>query len=205
MLRDDRASWSSVLIKLRNKMIHKIESPRLTMNYVLVGGKARAVFPTVNHQDLRQYLDLFWENLYQAVEETVVLCIAIRLPDRIVPCRISDDSVNPDAAVPLVFPDADYNARAPTLPATNLQQPVIDPEQVAPVWQQPDMRRALPPAPEVILERRHLPIRCPEVAHHLPQRLQALYRLPMTQHGLAVQMQRVNLDRAVLSAYRDQS
>jgi hypothetical protein len=54
-----------------------------------------AGFPTLNGQELRQCLGLIWGNLYQAIEETVVLCIAIRLPDHIAPCRIPDDSVDP--------------------------------------------------------------------------------------------------------------
>jgi hypothetical protein len=95
MLRGDRAAWSSVLIGTRNRIIHDIECPRLRMNYGVVGGTVRAGFPTVSGQELRQYLNLFWENLYQAVEETVLVCIAIRMPDNFVPCRIPEDRVDP--------------------------------------------------------------------------------------------------------------
>lgn len=94
-LRGDRAAWGSILIGTRNTIIHDIDCPQQKMNYGVAGGKVCALFPTVSRQELRQYLNLFWENLYQAVEEAVLLCIAIRMPDSIVPCRIPDDRVDP--------------------------------------------------------------------------------------------------------------
>jgi hypothetical protein len=66
------------------------------MSYRIVDGKVRAFFPTIAGQELRRYLDLLWVNLYQAVEEVVLLCMAIRMPDSIVPCRIPDDRVDPN-------------------------------------------------------------------------------------------------------------
>jgi len=95
MLREDRAAWSSTLIGTRDRIIHDIDCPQLKMNYRVSGGKVCAFFPTASRQELRQYLNLFWENLYQAVEETVLLCIAIRMPDNIAPFRIPDDKVDP--------------------------------------------------------------------------------------------------------------
>ena len=65
------------------------------MNYRIESGEASPLFPTVDRQELRQYLNLFWENLYQAVEEIVLLSIAIRMPDWLVPCRIPDDKIDP--------------------------------------------------------------------------------------------------------------
>lgn len=95
MLQGDRAAWSSTLIGTRDRIIHDIDCPQLKMNYGVAAGKVCAFFPTVSGRELRQYLNLFWENLYQAVEETVLLCIAIRMPDYIVPCRIPNDQVDP--------------------------------------------------------------------------------------------------------------
>jgi hypothetical protein len=95
MLREDRVAWSSTLIGTRDRIIHDVGCPQLKMNYRVAGGKVSAFFPTVSRQELRQYLNLFWENLYQAVEETVLLCIAVRMPGNIVPCRIPDDRVDP--------------------------------------------------------------------------------------------------------------
>jgi hypothetical protein len=95
ILRGDRAAWSSTLIGTRNRIIHDIDCPQLKMTYRIAEGKVCAFFPTVSRQELRQYLNLFWENLYQAVEETVLLCIAIRMPENIVPCRIPDEQVDP--------------------------------------------------------------------------------------------------------------
>jgi hypothetical protein len=95
MLRGDRAAWSLKLIGTRDRIIHDIDCPQLKVRYRVAGAKVYALFPTVDHLELRQYLNLFWENLYQAVEETVLLCIAIRLPDNIAPRRIPDDKVDP--------------------------------------------------------------------------------------------------------------
>jgi hypothetical protein len=95
MVRGDRATWLSTLIRTRDRINHDIECPQLRMTYGVVGGELRAGFPTVSGQELRQYLTLFWENLYQAVEETVLVCIAMRMPDNFVPCRIPDDRVDP--------------------------------------------------------------------------------------------------------------
>jgi hypothetical protein len=95
MLRGERAAWPSTLIRTRDRINHDIECPQLRMTYGVVGGKLRAGFPTVSGHELRQYLTLFWENLYQVVEETVLVCIAIRMPDNFVPCRIPDDEVDP--------------------------------------------------------------------------------------------------------------
>ena len=86
---ESETNWS------RDRIIHDIDCPQLKVNYRIAGGKVVAFFPTVDRQELCRYLNLFWENLYQSVEETVLLCIAIRLPDNIVPCRIPDDKIDP--------------------------------------------------------------------------------------------------------------
>ena len=94
MLRGERASWSAVLIGTRNRIDHDIECPQLKMNYGIVGGKIAAGFPTVSRQELRGYLDQLWTNLYQAVEDTVALCLTMRMPDNIVLNRIPETLVN---------------------------------------------------------------------------------------------------------------
>jgi hypothetical protein len=95
MLRGDRAAWSLKLIGTRDRIIHNVDCPQLRVRYRVAGAKVHALFPTVDHLELRRYLNLFWENLYQAVEETVLLCVAIRLPGNIAPSRIPDDKVDP--------------------------------------------------------------------------------------------------------------
>lgn len=100
-LRGDRAAWMLKLIGTRDRMIHDITCPQLKMRYHLgVGGKVLPLFPTVDHEDLRRYLNLFWENLFQAVEQTVILCITIRLPDYLAPCRIAEDKIDPSLRFP---------------------------------------------------------------------------------------------------------
>jgi hypothetical protein len=95
MLRGERQTWSAVLIGLRNRIDHDIDCPKLQMNYEIIAGKVRAGFPTVSKQELRAYVDQVWCNLYQAVEDTVALCLTMRMPDNIVLSRIPDSLVNP--------------------------------------------------------------------------------------------------------------
>ena len=95
MLRTDRDSWSTVLIGTRNRLVHDVDCPRLTLNYGIVGGIVRVAFPTVSKTELRTYANLLWENHYQTVEDTVVLCLNMRMPENIVPSRIPDELVNP--------------------------------------------------------------------------------------------------------------
>lgn len=96
MLRGDRNSWSNVLIGTRNRLEHDVNCPTLKLGYGVVGGIVRVAFPTINRNELRAYLNTLWENLYQTVEETVVLCLAIRMPDFIVPARIPDHLIDPN-------------------------------------------------------------------------------------------------------------
>lgn len=103
MLRGDRASWLRTLIGTRDRMIHDVDCPTLKMNYGVVNGKVVAGFPTVSRCELRSYLQLFWENLYQAIEETIVLCLAIRMPENIVPMRIPIERVNPKLPIHWTF------------------------------------------------------------------------------------------------------
>jgi len=96
MLREDRANWCSTLIGTRDRIVHDVDCPQLKINYRVEEERVRAFFPTVNGCELRQFANTCWENLYQSVEETVLLCIAIRMPDYIIPCRIPDDRIDPN-------------------------------------------------------------------------------------------------------------
>jgi hypothetical protein len=95
MLRGERQTWSAVLIGTRNRIDHDIDCPKLKMNYEIIAGKVRAGFPTVSKQELRAYVDQVWCNLYPAVEDTVALCLTMRMPNNIVLSRIPDSLVNP--------------------------------------------------------------------------------------------------------------
>lgn len=95
MLRGERQTWSAVLIGTRDRMIHDIDCPNLEVNYAIVDGKVRAGFPTVNKQELRACVEALWCNLYQAVEDTVALCLTMRMPDNVVLSRIPESLVSP--------------------------------------------------------------------------------------------------------------
>jgi hypothetical protein len=95
MLRDDRKAWSSGLIDIRNTILHDVRCPRLEMKYAVLGGRARVAFPKVQGIELREFVLLFWDNLCDAVEETIVLCFNMKLPHSFVMCSIPEELRDP--------------------------------------------------------------------------------------------------------------
>lgn len=99
MLRGDRKSWSSELIDIRNTIIHDVKCPRLEMKYALINGMAKVGFPTINKMDLHEFVRLFWDNLYEAVEDAIIGCINIKLSSVFVICRIAEGARDPQYPV----------------------------------------------------------------------------------------------------------
>jgi hypothetical protein len=95
MLRGDRKTWSSGLIDIRNTIIHDVTCPRLEIKYVAVDGTARVALPTVNKTDLREFVRLFWDNLCDAVEETIVACFNVKLSPLFLICCIAENARDP--------------------------------------------------------------------------------------------------------------
>jgi hypothetical protein len=95
MLRSDRKAWSTALIEIRDIIIHDVTCPRLKMNYAVIEGILTALFPTVQKTELRECVRLFWENLVGAVEETVVACLALKLPPNLMIFRLSEEARDP--------------------------------------------------------------------------------------------------------------
>ena len=84
------------LIGTRDRIIRDTTCPRLEIRYVLSEGKLVPAFPKVSHVELRSYIDLIWQNLIDAVEEEVLLCLTMRMSEMIVPIRIPDDQIDPN-------------------------------------------------------------------------------------------------------------
>jgi hypothetical protein len=96
MLRGDRDSWAKVLIGTRNRIEHDVDCPSLQLSYGVSGDVVRVAFPTINGCELRTHLNTLWENLFQAVEETLVLCASVRMGEMFVPQRIPEHLVAPN-------------------------------------------------------------------------------------------------------------
>jgi len=79
MIRGDRKTWSSGLINIRNTIIHDVTCPRLKMTYMVVNGMVRVGLPRVNKIELRKFVGLHWDNLCDAVEETIVASFNVKL------------------------------------------------------------------------------------------------------------------------------
>lgn len=95
MLRGDRQTWCSGLIDIRNTVIHDVACPKLKMTYALVDGRPAVAFPTVNKINLQEFIYLFWNNLCDSVEETIIGCFNVRLSPLFVFIRVAEGARDP--------------------------------------------------------------------------------------------------------------
>jgi hypothetical protein len=84
LLRNDRQSWSSMLIGIRNIVIHEVDCPALHIVYFIENGSARALFPTVQTTELREFSQRIWDNLFEFVEDVEVLVLGVHLSPNLV-------------------------------------------------------------------------------------------------------------------------
>jgi hypothetical protein len=96
MLRGDRQTWASGLIDIRDTIIHDVKCPRLKMRYAIIEGQVKIGFPTVQKTELRKFVDLFWQNLSDAVEDVVVCCFNVKLSPVFVMCRVAEKDRDPN-------------------------------------------------------------------------------------------------------------
>jgi len=80
ILRSDRTSWTLGLQEIRDKIIHDTTYQPLKMLYQARGQKVAVGFPRLNGAGLLEFVEMFWNNLVDAVEEIVLACVATRLP-----------------------------------------------------------------------------------------------------------------------------
>jgi hypothetical protein len=80
ILRGDRTDWTLALQDIRDKIIHDTTYQPLKMLYQARGQKVAVGFPRLNGVGLLEFVEMFWNNLVDAVEEIVLACVATRLP-----------------------------------------------------------------------------------------------------------------------------
>jgi hypothetical protein len=84
LLRSDRASWSSTLIGIRNRVVHDVDCPALRIIHFVENGAARVVFPTIQGTESRIFTQRIWDNLFEFVEDVQVLVLGLYLPPHLV-------------------------------------------------------------------------------------------------------------------------
>ncbi len=95
VLRNDRTSWTLGLQEIRDKIIHDTTYEPLRMLYQARGQKVAVGFPRLNGIALMEFVEMFWNNIVDAVEEIVLACIATRLPVYIAIVPIPEDRRDP--------------------------------------------------------------------------------------------------------------
>lgn len=91
ILRSDRTNWTLGLIEIRDKIIHDTTHEPLKMLCQARGQKVAVGVPRLNGVELLEFVEMFWNNLVDAVEEIVLASIATRLPVYIAIVPIPED------------------------------------------------------------------------------------------------------------------
>jgi hypothetical protein len=91
ILRSDRTTWTLGLQEIRNRIIHDTTHEPFRMLYQARGQKVAVGFPRLNGVELSEFVEMFWTNLVDAIEEIVLACVATRLPGWIAIVPIPED------------------------------------------------------------------------------------------------------------------
>jgi len=95
IVRSDRQTWSLGLQDIRDTIIHDTSYKGLKMIYQVKGNKVAIGFPKLNGVDLVPFVEMFWNNLLDAVEEIIMACIDTRLSSFIRIVQIPEDQWDP--------------------------------------------------------------------------------------------------------------
>ena len=79
MIENDRRSWLSSFIEIRRKIEHEGFSLPAIQYIKHTNGTIVALFPTIDNIDLINFIDYFWQNLFEFIEDCVVSLIGFNL------------------------------------------------------------------------------------------------------------------------------
>lgn len=96
VVRGDRKSWSLGLQDIRDKIIHDASYQGLKMTYKANGNRVAIGFPRLNGVEMIEFVELFWKNLVDAVEEITIASMAIRMSSAIAIVPIPEEEWNPE-------------------------------------------------------------------------------------------------------------
>lgn len=94
VIRGDRKSWSLGLQDIRDTIIHDTSYQGLKMIYKANGNKVSIGFPRLNGVEMIEFVELFWKNLVDAVEEITLASLATRMSSAIAIVPIPEEEWN---------------------------------------------------------------------------------------------------------------
>jgi hypothetical protein len=96
VIRGDRKSWSLGLQDIRDTIIHDTRYLGLKVIYKANGNKVAIGFPRLNGVEMIEFVELFWKNLVDAVEEITIASLATRMSSAIAIVPIPEEEWNPE-------------------------------------------------------------------------------------------------------------
>jgi hypothetical protein len=96
VIRGDRKSWSLGLQGIRDTIIHDTSYQGLKMLYRKVGASVVIGFPKLNGMEMLDFVELYWKNLVDAVEEITLESLATRMSPIICFVRIPEEEWDPN-------------------------------------------------------------------------------------------------------------
>jgi hypothetical protein len=97
VIRGDRRSWSLGLQEIRDTIIHDTSYKGLKMIYKANNNSKVAIgFPRLNGVEMIEFVELFWKNLVDAVEEITLASLATRMSSAIAIVPIPEEEWNPE-------------------------------------------------------------------------------------------------------------
>lgn len=96
VIRGDRKSWSLGLQDIRDKIIHDTDYQGLKMIYKANSNRVAIGFPRLNGVEMIEFVELFWKNLVDAVEEITLASLATRMSSAIAIVPIPEEEWDPE-------------------------------------------------------------------------------------------------------------
>jgi hypothetical protein len=95
VIRSDRDTWSLGLQEIRDTIIHDTEYDGLKMVYQANGIKIAIGFPRLNGKPMLDFVEMFWNNLIESIEEVILLTLCTRMPPLVALDRIPQNEWDP--------------------------------------------------------------------------------------------------------------
>lgn len=95
VIRSDRDTWSLGLQEIRDTIIHDTEYDGLKMVYQANDIKVAIGFPRLNGKPILDFVEMYWNNLIDSIEEVIVLTLCTRMPPLLALDRIPQNEWDP--------------------------------------------------------------------------------------------------------------
>jgi hypothetical protein len=95
VIRSDRDTWSLGLQEIRDTIIHDTEYDGLKMVYQANDIKVAIGFPRLNGKPILDFVEMYWNNLIDSIEEVIVLTLCTRMSPLLALDRIPQNEWDP--------------------------------------------------------------------------------------------------------------